>query len=832
MLKLISPFAFPDRMNTVIVEAHSRGVDNSWMRKNAASHFDGILKDLKPEKGYAYLHMLALGDGETYGCFFRGAPVQTLYGQKPIEEIKLDDIVLTHKGRYRPVTTLYESSYTGDRVSLTGLGLPEKIVSTANHPFKVVRRESLSPTTRFRLRQENKLEEVLENAAENAEKVRADEIRPGDYLIIKTELEPENEIPKEFDPYVLGFYVAEGCLAKEYKNISTKGEYKKLLFTGCLNDEAPWDSIGRTPCARCDSYTSEFEVRVKVGFKELAGKLDTWFGHLATDKRLHPDVWSWSKEDRIKFIAGYLDGDGCVSQKENRYLGTLTASTASRTLAFDMQRLMASIGIPASINKSTNKVSNGCFGKKDHPIYQISIGSYYSNILLEHTLRLKPHNRQFKHREASNLQLAKTYALIPVQKVEIDHIEDDIKYNIEVEEDHTYVVDVQVLNCNRNADYFSKKANQTYHDTFVKFGHVYKHHRNTDPKKASGKPIASAYNDEMRRVELLCKVAEDKWSSELDKFEKGEDLPVSMSCSVPFDTCSVCGNKAPNRSHYCDHLKYAMTTILEDGRQVYAINDHPTFFDISYVIKPADRTAYVLRKAASDSIISSAELAESEGIGIPQSLLLESAKNYNPYLQKKLAVLSKLSEMEKDIEADVVSTVRGKGLYSYQDALSEEVDIGDIETDKLKKSSQLWSQFAERDVALPLEIFVKLSGEFISNEELKQAKFQLPGLFTRILTSPMALDICENSEYDKRSSQFSKSAWNSFWDNYSLKEEVLANKSIRGILRGVKSNIKSAVWELPRENDVLLKYASYKISLALNMNEDTQKLLVLQNYVN
>lgn len=74
---------------------------------------------------------------------------------------------------------------------------------------------------------------------------------------------------------------------------------------------------------------------------------------------------------------------------------------------------------------------------------------------------------------------------------------------------------------------------------------------------------------------------------------------VSHNCRVEYDICSICGNKAKNRTEYCEHLQKYMGKAMPDGRQVYAINPRPKFFDISQVKNPADKTAYMLKKIAS-----------------------------------------------------------------------------------------------------------------------------------------------------------------------------------------------------------------------------------------
>ena len=155
--------------------------------------------------------------------------------------------------------------------------------------------------------------------------------------------------------------------------------------------------------------------------------------------------------------------------------------------------------------------------------------------------------------------------------------------------------------CNNNGDAFTEADLKRTHTDFVEKAHVFMHHVNKDPAKAVGKPIFSWYNDEMHRVELILKVNRSAPGAEtvLLKLEMGQQLYVSMGCSVAADKCSICGNLAKTRAEYCDHLRYNMKKILDDGRQVFAFNPDPHFFDISIVNKPADPTAYALDKIAS-----------------------------------------------------------------------------------------------------------------------------------------------------------------------------------------------------------------------------------------
>ena len=200
--------------------------------------------------------------------------------------------------------------------------------------------------------------------------------------------------------------------------------------------------------------------------------------------------------------------------------------------------------------------------------------------------------------------------------------------------------------CNNTGDAFNEADLQKTHQDFVDSANVFLQHVNKDPAKAIGKPVFSWYNDTMHRVELILRIDKSKpdAAGTVSKITAGEPIYASMGCTVAYDVCSICGNKAPTRRDYCDHLRFNMRKILPDGRQVCALNPNPKFFDISIVAKPADPTAHTLDKRASlrgmgamEQTVSSAELGE---------ISLETTQ--------KLAALKKISDIIKKVDGVVV----------------------------------------------------------------------------------------------------------------------------------------------------------------------------------
>lgn len=760
MVKLIHSGSFDETIGVGAEIIRREGELN----KQASTIFGKEYEDLKPDDKHVGIHVVALGDEEHYGCFFAGAYVSTINGQKQIEDIVEGDVVLTHKGNYKKVLKTFTSLYSGTKVTVSVLGLPHDVECTEEHPFLVVKRNGLSPASRYKLRSTGELQNALESRARSAGFVKASELEPGMFLVIPTrpseeELSKYEAIPEEFDPYVAGFYLAEGCLVKEYKQISTRGEYTEVLLTGSTKDEESFarvdmwlSSIGRSIPVRQPSLTSRYGVRYGFGFKPFAQWLDKVFGHDATTKHLHPQLYKWNDDQLLDFLAGYFDGDGCVHSTKNKYEGTLSASTASRTLALDLQRMLASLGIPASVNQCWNKTKNGCFGHEDFPIYSVCVGSYRSNMILEHTLRLKPHSRKFKAAGASSIQCSRHYALLPISDVQFEKVDDVQKYNFEVEDDNSYVVDVAVHNCNRNADSFPKEACVKYYDTFVKYGHVFRHHRNKDPNKAIGTIKAAAYNEPMGRIELFIHADKEKAAPELERLEKEGEIPFSMATTVPYDVCSICGSmrkKAGDESE-CDHVANHLGEQFDDGRKVFTKNTEPKFFDISFVGRPADRIAWNL-KVASALDLDSVKYAEFEGVSAPDELACESDSSIRKLGYAKDIVSMQDSYMGWLTKSAAVVTARDGYLYEFRKIAATSLDSDTVSRLREQPVKSAMTALADNGILMDVPTFFKYATgddyEKIVKPYVPGVERTIPNLLSKLVKSSSASTICNDDTY-------------------------------------------------------------------------------------
>jgi len=308
---------------------------------------------------------------------------------------------------------------------------------------------------------------------------------------------------------------------------------------------------------------------------------------------------------------------------------------------------------------------------------------------------------------------------------------------------------------NKNGDWFSEADLKRCYPSFKKHGYLYKHHKNKDPEKKYGDIEFVTWNDAMKRVEGVFSMIDDLCHDELEKIENSEDIPVSMAAKLKYDVCSICGNKASKISDYCTHLKNDMNEIMPDGRKVYAINPNPIFFDISIVFRPADRTAYVLKKVANlrtrDTNFSTNKPL---GFNSPKKLKLNKFKIKEPKVKKfhsnamnKKSLLNKISELEKKIEGLIAGKVdEGQTINTMKRSINKE-DMPDDTMKKLKEhpTKDVLSSSIKNKILLSLKEFLKLINEEDSHDSVSP---MLGGGFSRLLDDDFIPDMMENDEDD------------------------------------------------------------------------------------
>lgn len=417
---------------------------------------------------------------------------------------------------------------------------------------------------------------------------------------------------------------------------------------------------------------------------------------------------------------------------------------------------------------------------------------------------------------------------------------------------------------NRNGDGFNRHTCEHQHHTFHKFARFYRDHCNKDTAKSYGTVKLSAYNNDMKRIELICGLNATKEAAErnkglvatreINKLERGEDIPVSMACKVAYDVCSGCGHKAANRSEYCDEttckyggLRNNIGQVMGDGHVLHADNPYASFFDISHVLRNADRIAFVtdqFQKAASHGNISGAELAEMLGVTIPAIVM---AAEMPPQAAEQFKIAMQLA----DIETNLMKTAaahRGYGM-AFTSETAHDVQIPGFDpaaNQAMAKLASALKALADERISLPVEAFIGiLTG--VTGEKLATTaatvKLALPRVFQRITQGQTGQYTVDNNPFTpapatsdsmrkwarKQAEAFSLS------QNYVQRRQKLATlrQAQLPALRLDDTLVKVAT-ESSAVQELANNYALYKLAFltALPRDKDfelTQTLCVLQN---
>lgn len=414
-------------------------------------------------------------------------------------------------------------------------------------------------------------------------------------------------------------------------------------------------------------------------------------------------------------------------------------------------------------------------------------------------------------------------------------------------EEYVHVVALGSLEAygpNRKGDAFPEDVCRKYHKTFEKHARWYREHRHHDPAKSYGVVKYSAYNEKMRRIDLIVALNATKTAAErngglvadeeLDLLFRGESLPVSMACRVSYDICSGCGNKARTTWQYCTQqtcTKYGgcagnLGKAFDDGHILHVINPDPLFFDISYVSVPADRIAYTLG-LLKRSLWNKEKLAEDlpiesyyqqplyNGTTAPSWLLTQYG---GPLSQKKLQKLDILVVLEKESSID-----RDQRWRAFSDPyFADHLEISD--------PFSAISYLADKDCLIPPQQFVYWFHQRLGMAP-KQGSWDLSHAF-RTLRSAADLDarLAENHYlFDSVKTASDQRVLEKVIPAWSLAPEHVYRRVSEKM---IWQNGRLPFTKKADYNHALLKeYATYQLEMAtmLNYNEEKLKLLVLAN---
>jgi hypothetical protein len=423
---------------------------------------------------------------------------------------------------------------------------------------------------------------------------------------------------------------------------------------------------------------------------------------------------------------------------------------------------------------------------------------------------------------------------------------------------------------NRNGDAFDAEVCRHFHPTFVKHARWYRNHQNKDTAKSYGHIKHSAYNEAMHRIELIVALNGTKEAAkrngglvadeELEKLARGDDIPVSMACKVPFDICSGCGNKARTRAEYCKgtdqggHCKEGgcstrLGQVNENGHHLHVKNTIPDFFDLSKVWRGADHIAFTLGEiekaaAAGGVVVGGAELSELIGLTTPFALFLETIPERKISSQLKLAY-----ELAK-VESAIMQKDGGfnKIAGAFMPAVQPTFLLGILDAPETRV--QGLKALALEKIALPLTDFLRM---YFNGNATKAAEMTplvapyLRGIYTYMTDHPeqLATDVRAGKYVpDVRRPTKEAAAWaRAQAVDFSLDPRLVERRAWRATLRDAQPQNRYAELSTKSACDkgelynLAKEYALYKLAMLDDIRESdtnfvlTCDLAIRQNHI-
>lgn len=420
-------------------------------------------------------------------CFPAGTLVRTIDGMRPIEQIKIGDKVLSSDGTFKNVTNTFMRNYSGKLKSIYSTTTTNPILATPEHPFFTLdsthglKRNcgpkcnsfiengdgnwfiptiTLRPNNKWQARttihgnrkhigmfntQQEAIDAVIIEKTKHFEPVHkmdwkdAEEIKQNDWLTSiwnKNIIDMETvEIPEEFSItkkkgslrqgakkfnvdeeflWIIGIYLAEGNIGTRQINFSLHKNEVKFQ-------------------ERIKKYFEAHGFGVKIKFSSGNGcvvrihssSLSTWFeslfGRKCYTKQIPEMFMSLPNNKLFSLLLGIYDGDG--NKKEHEITQT------SEVLALQLTEILHRCGKQPMISRQISKALTPK-GNKRKIAYRVN---WEEDVAVHH-------NRKGRWDFSGNL-------LTKVKTIdEVDF--DGYVYNLEVDGDHTYIVqNILVHNC-------------------------------------------------------------------------------------------------------------------------------------------------------------------------------------------------------------------------------------------------------------------------------------------------------------------------------------------------------------------------------------------------
>lgn len=374
-------------------------------------------------------------------CVAAGQLVLTSRGHIPIEDVLVGDLVLTHQGRWRRVLDV-QSKGVQSVVKVKGQGHPGLFVTPDHRIYARRSRRASQPKDGHKGKKLLASEWLSPQDWEwndGSGKMHAnwgvpvvvEALELPDQMVPAYRSGPQNYVADyvtEAWMWLYGLFLAEGSTYIEHPQ---KG----------LIHRAGW-SVHTSEVPTVESYLQKVGLKwsvetvgsvstLRVNSKPVTLWLKTHAGHRASGKHIAPWVFGLPESLRRAVWDGATFGDGSIHKDKRRKVEANQYTTVSRDLAVGLRLLGLSLGKSVSFSLGESPRTTTIQGRA-------------VNCRQKYVVEF----RDLKDQQKPHVQIVDGAAWGPVVKVEPAGLSE--VYDLEVEEDHSFVVEgIAVHNCAR-----------------------------------------------------------------------------------------------------------------------------------------------------------------------------------------------------------------------------------------------------------------------------------------------------------------------------------------------------------------------------------------------
>jgi intein/homing endonuclease len=393
-------------------------------------------------------------------CFGEGTLVLTSNGFKPIEQVQKGEKVLTHNSRFRKVREVF-SRTVRNTINLQVSTLSEGIMVTNNHEFeyfegvfrpiteigyvsriaytgnaydKAVKSLSLNKKSFNSIDANYKQRYCACGCGSLINKFDEKKFKHGHSGSVYNKNNTPNAVKVDTDlMFLFGLYIAEGRVSINYGSVTWTFHEKEINLISEV-DRIVYEKFNLNTKHRPAKHSKAYDVIVYSSL--VAQFFDNLLNTGSHNKKLGDFIF-YSKDLLSILLKGYFLGDGCRSEKYYR------AETVSRNLAYDLNFALLRFNVNSTVSFSKNaglysiQIKRGCLDRFNLLMDEAPIKS------IKNLPKCKVEdNNRFIYDFSNNRIYSKISAKERVEK-------ELTVYNLEVEEDNTYVIEggISVHNC-------------------------------------------------------------------------------------------------------------------------------------------------------------------------------------------------------------------------------------------------------------------------------------------------------------------------------------------------------------------------------------------------